>query len=627
LRDASQNRARLAQRNSNELTELRNAQKIAKAQSIEKANQHKRRLARLSNAGKLDDLQSQLGDELERRASEIAAEKSAVLQNLQAPGHDTRIRALELEFQKVSDGRSSLASKYDYEATQLSAAFEVKKASMVIDFERRRETLRKQHELSRLSAILNRVPAAESLSHDDQPPPEFDDPSSEMDPFYNAKLAESSVEIQGFADHCTAEQLARQHALEGARQAELEEFGRAFREESAVQDVVEEYRPQIADLSRQLSLIVVPTVGLSQTADGFTGDLEYVGKSVATNRQILLNEFQLKYAEAGRMKPAVYECEEGDERERDRLREEFRDRIKEADTEIESLRKTLEGLVAWRSPAVCEKPEQTADELRMQLSMLESHMKQTVSTEVRKTIELLKVLRAELERLSCRHEDEMRDERARRTSEHEGVNALMERQQERMRRNAETYEAEVAAMEAVFTERNAALAVAHKEAVRAVTTEIEAAKARGQPAVEQDGPAKEKMAGLEKKLAEEMRSFAEALQEARRVADEEVQRAKSEWSRMQQAAVLQGGRQEEQSVIERLEATLKMKTKLLAQIGRDFLDFREGLHLRDGEFTQRFGILPSVAIVKHPATRQAVKRHAASRKEPLPPLGKSVGSE
>jgi hypothetical protein len=85
--------------------------------------------------------------------------------------------------------------------------------------------------------------------------------------------------------------------------------------------------------------------------------------------------------------------------------------------------------------------------------------------------------------------------------------------------------------------------------------------------------------------------------------------------------------EDEQSQIDELEVMLIEKNKLLVEAGRDFLDFREGLHCRDEEFSQRFGMRLNVAIVKHPAKRKTTQKHSARRGGPLPPLAAQLELE
>jgi hypothetical protein len=56
-------------------------------------------------------------------------------------------------------------------------------------------------------------------------------------------------------------------------------------------------------------------------------------------------------------------------------------------------------------------------------------------------------------------------------------------------------------------------------------------------------------------------------------------------------------RLEEQTVLQKLERNLAFKTKQMADIGKDLLEYRHQLISKEGEYNIRFGVDPTVAIL------------------------------
>jgi hypothetical protein len=56
-------------------------------------------------------------------------------------------------------------------------------------------------------------------------------------------------------------------------------------------------------------------------------------------------------------------------------------------------------------------------------------------------------------------------------------------------------------------------------------------------------------------------------------------------------------RGEEQTVVQKLERNLAMKTKQLADVGKDLIECRHQLICQEGEYNVRFGVDPTVAIL------------------------------
>lgn len=81
-------------------------------------------------------------------------------------------------------------------------------------------------------------------------------------------------------------------------------------------------------------------------------------------------------------------------------------------------------------------------------------------------------------------------------------------------------------------------------------------------------------------------------------------------------------RNEEKSVIDNLTKVVDSLTEQLKKIGMEYLDIREGLRIREKEFTQRFGNRPEVLESRNQRKR-GTTASAFARKKPLPPLGRT----
>ena len=76
-------------------------------------------------------------------------------------------------------------------------------------------------------------------------------------------------------------------------------------------------------------------------------------------------------------------------------------------------------------------------------------------------------------------------------------------------------------------------------------------------------------------------------------------------------------REEEKNYLTRLQHQYDLKTRELAVIGREFLEYRSGLAARDDEFSMRFGKNYAVGEMKDEINS---KMSYSLRLNPLPPL-------
>jgi hypothetical protein len=600
LKQVNQDRARTLQRFSNEIAEHKDTQKIARAQANVKANQQRTRISRMSNSHELDDLQNCLAQEREDKVKQFSSEKSEVLEKLQNNKNDSRIRGLELDVQQLAAERIGLDDKHKNEIDQLNAAFTTEQMSLVIETEQMRAALRQRH---KLLIILNGLRKIEALQPEEFPTPNSDEVRAQLDLIYETRLKESTREIEKVCVELQNDELEEERLLKQNHKEEIEQFGCDFRNESTVKELPGGYKLQFAQLNQQVSSIEIPTRNLA-TADDHYVELGVIKSKVKIERQQLLAEFESRMAALENQRPSVCDpMSEGHEVKLIELRNEGESRIGISDSEISRLTETLQDLSAFqvRQVQIPDRSQKDEKNLQLQLSQLEKQSKASVSREIRKTIEIIQKLRAELAKYSEAHHIEMEELCSQRQSDCRDFQLLLEAEaNETSDRNAK-HQTQHDSIESEFAEVKSSLIEAHQKIAKAAMSKIEAFRGDqtrdlAEEAILRTNALKAQVEELEQDLTAALELLLAKLREVRKQAQEEIDRARQ--AKLDAETNCPTG-QDKQSQIDELETTLIEKNRLLVEAGHDFLEFREGLHCRDQEFSQRFGMRLNVGIVKH----------------------------
>lgn len=120
-------------------------------------------------------------------------------------------------------------------------------------------------------------------------------------------------------------------------------------------------------------------------------------------------------------------------------------------------------------------------------------------------------------------------------------------------------------------------------------------------------------------LAEALKQLKERTQKSNPKLEDQLKEAQRYRDNAKTRFISKPMRSEERERIERLENTLAIKTKQLTTIGKDLLQYRQHLINQEGEYNTRFGVDPSVAIMRPNSKKRSTTSYVTKRLPKLVP--------
>jgi hypothetical protein len=614
----------------NEIVQLRNAQKITRAESQYGEEQQKVRIRRISNSDELTELATRLREELQKESDRLGNARLKHSQDLKLGNEKLREHAvrLENELQEIHRELELLASSQEKEVGAAIARNESEKKQEEDEFQSRMKIVKRLPELRHLQEVLVGLSTEGAVANkaDELETGLVDasDIAAALEREFEEQKNKSELPIKELREQLRIQETEKARVLNLLHKDGIAQFSSSFEENSEIADLIREYESRASALAKTLSEIDVPggPVMGPDLESNSESPVSAKTREIEAERARTLQKFDAQYHEIELQCPPPYDpATDIDETEQLNIKSQHQKLMRELDEVEERLNGTLTDLRAF-TPLSAESQmngEDSLATLRAELEALHERSQRSIVDAESEAVSWASRLKEEVEGFAQNHADTM----ARETDQFKECSNEWRTQTDALHgERQEKEEAVTATLEAVMKahgETKQRLVSQYENDLASLTEQIaiyNGASSWNLAAEELAQRLAEKLRLESQRIEAEMTPLKETLCETRQSAEIDVEQKQKECDSLR-LQIETKSRDEERSKLEMLEAHLKLRTAELRLIGQEFLEYRAGLRASDWEFSERFGIPPKVAVMRRPATRRMTTH---GRKLPLPPL-------
>ena len=640
----------LRQQHENEIMAMKNQMKVARGNLKSELEKKKRSISNAQNAnsGELSAFEEQLKKEMEMaKAEHDLAQKR--YQDLLARLEKELASIDGSEVEKMEQSKAKLFEDNDHEIDQYNSdcrrqierennEFEEKRSKLESDLKTNgsiaADFAKNLEEKKRLMETLESSKRAYESSMkllDAQTETQLRDQQRDLEEVvdqlkqannaeYDAKSEEAQKSIAELQKTQDEEHERRAKELQEQYNTDIESINSSYQDESELERMRTEYEASVKDLETKLGEIVVPecAIGIDTASieELRQKKAELPGKVTQEREQIIskwekeANDEDTRHREC--MQSFVYEQKED---EIPALQSRRKELAQELDNEITALSTNLKNLqlIAPLCHYANDPVDAEQERLKQEIDRLRDERKQRVKQALAFSEQTRNEFQAKIDEAAKAAEDALNVEKDREQAEDvEMHNKFEELRQQRKDASAQAadrnqrlqqfFDEKFDASEREFGKsmENKKQAIVHAQ-IQLDTDEKQLAFQAEQARLKLEG----EMMKLEGVLTEQLEQLKANPAKVSADIEKMLEEAQKRLAEAQAAYENRPMREEEYSVIERLENNLQLQTNHLATVGKDLIQYRQHLIQQEEEYNGRFGADPAVAVmrVKPPCRR------------------------
>ncbi|OHT12750.1 hypothetical protein TRFO_17293 [Tritrichomonas foetus] len=656
IKDEKMNLTNSKQVHQNELINLENEHKMIRSkvkQTLAQTEQNtKNRI--MCHDKEIEEEQNRLLNELDQIKSQNSKEKEEMNQKISKCEQNLINKKEEFfEIQKSTENSKINNTKnYENELSKLKECFENEKNEIINKFKEIHtqmlenlnnqesfvnETEKAQIQLTTLQNELQTLISkfAEELPKFD--PTSFENNQSQENPkdiesklnrVYEGKLKELETHSTHSKNEYESIENKYQEELDRKYKNEMSNVSKSFSDED-FKAKIHEYEDIYKKVTQELNSI--KDIDIPFKSDNVNElnetellhQKEILNEKVTNERMELILKYQKEYETESENLPKEFDQSsyQIDSTSFDRIKESFDKKLSQLTEEIQKKEKELQKLEETKTTQFEIPEDEKVQKLKLRFTSYQQKSEEKIKNEQNRTEKLLNALRSQIQIAETKYISSIKMEKSQQDLDHQTFRDNFHAKSNYRKSMKGTFEERSKSLQEQFENDRIRMLNEHDITVQKLTDSIMMAKCQAN-VPDMDESIKQQYNNQFLKEKEKYDTAMETFISKRDFkvsqSDQQIALMKNRCDKAMESFSARPMRIEEKSVIDRLTLTLDEKTEKLKSIGKEFLDYREGLAIRDREFNQRFVRLPQVSIESRNQKRRSTTGFA--RKKPLPPL-------
>lgn len=649
VKEIKEKKAELAndkRRHENEIIQMNNTQKLTKNKYKEQIEKLQKKISTQGNTlNEIDNIKNECKEEISKQKDEFNSIRKIKEEELINKEKELKENVSKYNnlLKEVKDKQENQRSEFKNEIQNKENQFSKEKEELFKELKKSKSSILEKMESAKKEKLLIDKKKAEFYAlqddlnaivqpHDNDNPivslsnADIDELREKQQEEFNSAKQKYDDEIKKLREKFENEINEKEEKIISDHKRHMDKWADDFISNGQVQAILDEYKKKYAEITSELHRYSTNNeenkIDDNHEMDEWHSKLEQVKIKLNEERIRLINELKSQYEEEEKLIPPPYQ-ETHDNRKINKIKAVSKSNVDKLVQQINDLQACLSELKSVKTKCAKNEDEEVA-RLKTRLAEMKAKSSSRIELGIQQAEKTIKALNTKLDLAKAEINEMLTKEEKHQEEEHKEFREEYNKNTKMRKKISIDYQSRIDNAKKYFEETLQDKKDHHENVIQSLNETIESIKLQSSAQAVKQKVIKEAKQQFENqylslknsqdsqlaKLKEYKDSLAKGTQKI-------VDNAQHKRNNIINLAKTKPMRSEEEEIINELEKQYQEKTEELQQIGRDFLDYRSGLVIRDGQFNSRFQKQPANIAIMKP---QKAKTVNLSRLRPLPPL-------